>query len=98
MWLCFYGLKDFCHYFLNAHPGYYITPLRLNGSAIETLFSQLKEGSGGTLSAVSYSSARAKLITKQAVHGPKVTESYRDAPLYVSDNELPIKRKSRKLE
>ena len=52
---------DFRKYFLIAHPEYYITPVCLNECTIETIFSQLKEGSGSTLSAASYSSARAKL-------------------------------------
>ena len=75
-----------------SHPGYFVTPLHINGSAIETLFSQLNEGSDCTLTAVLYSSSRAKLLTKRTVHGPHVQDSYRDGPLYITETELPAKR------
>ena len=92
MRLSYYGFIGFSKQFIAEHPGYYVTPLRVNGSAIETLFSQLKQGSGGTLTASSYSSARSKLLTKRAVHGPHVKDSYRDAPLYIRETELPVKK------
>ena len=69
--------------FFQLHPNYYVLPLRANGSSIETVFSQLKHGSRGTLTAVSYGAARAQLLTKRAVHGPHIREEYRSAPLYI---------------
>ena len=69
-----------------------MTPLRINGSAIETLFSQIKHGSGGTLMASSYSSVCAKLITKRTIHGTHVGDPYRDAPLYIRETDLPTKK------
>ena len=92
MRMCYYRFVDFCHNFLEAHLGYFLTPLRVNGSAIEAMFSQLKEGSGGTLTAASYSSARAKLLTKRAVHGSHVKDNYRNVPLYIQEAELPSKK------
>ncbi len=94
--LSWYGFKGFCEEFLEKHPRYHVVPLRANGSAIETIFSQLKHGSGGTLTAVSYGSARAQLMTKRSVHGPHVRDSYRDAPVYVRESELPVKKRPRK--
>ena len=37
----YYGFKQFCVDFLDHHPGYTVYPIRLNGSAIESFFSQL---------------------------------------------------------
>eukprot|EP00733_Pompholyxophrys_punicea_P001526 Pompholyxophrys_punicea_v1_NODE_795_length_1280_cov_4.899756.p1 type:complete len:237 gc:universal NODE_795_length_1280_cov_4.899756:399-1109(+) len=47
------GFLSFLADFFQKFPGYYIIPVRLNGSAIETLFSQTKQVKGdcGTLSA-----------------------------------------------
>ncbi len=42
-----YGFRGFCEDFLRRNPGYTIYPVRLNGSAIETFFSQLKYPAGG---------------------------------------------------
>lgn len=88
MRLCYFGFVDLCKYFLATHPGYYILPVRVNGSAVETLFSQLKDGSGGTLTGVSYASVRAKLITKRTVHGAHVGDPYRDAPLLLNRHRI----------
>ena len=40
-----YGFKGLVADFLSSHPGDYINPMRINGSAVETLFSQLKHTS-----------------------------------------------------
>ena len=92
MW---YGFIEYCKEFLTLHPGYYIAPLRANGSAIETIFSQLKHSSRGTLTAVSYGPARAQILTKRNVHGQHVREEYRDAPLYIKTSELPSRKRSK---
>ena len=96
MRICYYGFTCFCNSFLKSHPGYFVTPLCINGSAIETLFSQFKHGSGGTLMASSYSSVRAKLITKRTIHGTHVRDPYRDAPLYIRETDLPTNKPKKK--
>ena len=96
MRLCWYGFKAFCHEHFEQHPDHYIVPLRANGSAIETVFSQLKHGSRGTLTAVSYGPARSQLLTKHSIHGPHVRDEYRNAPLYVQENVLPAVKRARK--
>lgn len=96
MCICWYDYHSFCQEFFELHPNHYIIPLRANGSAIETVFSQLKHGSRGTLTAVSYGPARAQLITKQAVHGPHVREDYRKAPLYIQESEMSRLKRPRK--
>ena len=50
--------------FLTANPGYHINPHRLNGSAVETLFSQLKHTTGGHLMSVNYGTAKATMQPK----------------------------------
>ena len=91
MW---HGFKGFCTSFTTRHPGYYVTPLRLNGSAVETLFSQLKFISHGDLSATRYPQALASLITRGSIHGKPVAGngSYRDITLYVRQHELTKKK------
>ena len=84
------GLKLLCRNFTTQNPGYYISPFRLNGSAVKTLFSQLKFISHGDLSATRYPQALASLMTKGSIRGQKVAGScsYRDAALYVCQYEL----------
>ena len=65
--ITWYGFKEFCESFIKQHPGYTVYPLWLNGSAVETIFSQFI--TGGHLSAVNYATARANLITCYGVHG-----------------------------
>ena len=96
MRLCWYGFKGYIEEFFKLHPNYYILPLRANGSAIEKVFSQLKHSSRGTLTGVTYGSARAQLVTERAIHGPHVTEQYRDAPLYFQESELLLQKRPRK--
>ena len=52
--ITWYGFKNLCIDFTARYPGVYMAPLRLNGSVIETLFSQLKYISHGDLSATRY--------------------------------------------
>ncbi len=54
--LMYYGFTGFTSEFLQKHPGYTIYPIRLNGSAIETVFSQLKYATGGNLMSTNYAS------------------------------------------
>ena len=81
MRLCWYGFKGYCQEFFEQHPLHYVVPLRANGSAIETIFGQLKHGSRGTLTATTYGPARSQLLTKRSIHGPHIRDEYRDAPL-----------------
>ena len=84
----FYGFTGFCEQFLQDHPGYTIYPIRLNGSAVETLFSQLKYASGGNLMSTNYASARASILVKGCVAGRNKGDDYRDAPLFVRQHQL----------
>ena len=67
MW---YGFKGFCQEFTAKHEWYYVVPVRINGSAVESLFSRFKYNAGGNLSATNYESAISRLIadTVSAIH------------------------------
>ena len=47
--LMYYGFKNLCGDFTSAHPGYTMYLECLNGSAIETFFSQVKQNVNGKL-------------------------------------------------
>ena len=89
----FYAFTEFCKYFLEKFPGYYIWPLRLNGSALETIFSQLKFNMNGQLSSVNYPAALTTLKLKRRIYGRRGKFVYRRTPIYV--REIQLKRKSR---
>jgi len=64
---------------------YFISPLRINGSEIEAIYSVLKFTSGGNLSALSYGPALGKLINRRDMVENKYSEKgYRDVNLNVS--------------
>ena len=79
-----YGFKGLIEDFSADHPGYYINPRWLNGSAIKTLFAQLKHTTGGHLSATNYATAKATLLTKSQAKG---RDEYRSAELYLRQSE-----------
>ena len=85
-----YGFKEFCQDFFNKYgDNFFIAPKRLNGSAIETLFSQWKYIAGGQLTAANYDVARGSYLTRVAIHGQHHgEENYRDVPLYLRQWQL----------
>lgn len=62
-----YGFKGLCEDFLADHKGYFIAPIRINGSAIESIFSSLKYISGGNLSATNYATSLSSLLTQKTI-------------------------------
>lgn len=97
--LMFYGFKSLCQDFTAAHPGYTIYPVRINGSAVETFFSQVKHATSGHLSSTNYATARGSIITKGSIHGKlrRHHGDYRNVPLYIREHSLqknPIRKKS----
>lgn len=87
------GFTAFCKSFLKRYPGYYIVPLRMSGSAVETLFAQYKYLSGNKLDSVNYTTARAKCMCKSAVdagaeHVHHSGQYYRDMPLFIPNVQL----------
>ena len=89
-----YGFQGMVNYFHDQYPDYYIAPVRVSGSAIETLFSQLKFAAGGKLSAVNYPSALKRLLIKKDTTGHhKSGAFYRDQDVYF--REIELKRRKR---
>ena len=85
----YYGFKGFCKAFLAKHPGYTVYPIRLNGSAIETFFSQLKYTTSGQLSSTNYATARAAILTRGSVaHKKRRPDTYRSTQLYIRKHPL----------
>lgn len=81
--LMVHGFKEFTADFLLDHLGYAIYPVRINGSAVETLFSQFKHATSSQLSGVNYSSAKASILTRGSIQGKKTNHGYRSAPLFL---------------
>jgi len=86
-----YGFKAFCEWFLKTYPTYFVSPLRLSGSAVESLFSQYKFSAGGKLDSVNYTTSRAAHLIKQCTAEHHSGTSYRDENL--SFIETPIQKK-----
>ena len=86
-----HGFNMFCRYFLEKYPGYFISPLRVLGSAVETLFSQFKYSAGGKLDAANYSYTRAVSLVKQVAKTHHSGKDYRDGSLATPN--LPLSKK-----
>lgn len=48
------GFTEFCQDFLSRHGAHFVSPLRLSGSAVESILGQVKYSIGGKLDAASY--------------------------------------------
>ena len=88
-------VSSFLHYsewffsHVPAEEGYFIAPIRINGSGIESFFSKLKFGAGGQLSAINYGSGVARIQAKTEVE--RVTASakgYRDESVIVQTTSV----------
>ena len=86
----FKASRNFAH-FLSRNKGYSVSPLRLSGSAVESIFGQFKYNARGKLDASNYQVARAALLTKQASECHYSGKGYRDITL--STQEVPMQRK-----
>ena len=74
----FYGFKGLCEDFLNDHEGYFIAPIRVNGSAIESIFSSLKYIAGGNLSSTNYATSLSSLVTQRDIQtNPRSENGYK---------------------
>jgi len=86
-----YSFRALCQWFRETYPTYFISPLRLSGSAVESLFSQYKHNAGGKLDSANYSTARAAHLVKQCVTDHHSGKEYRDNSL--SMIEIPLSKK-----
>ena len=71
---------------------HFISPIRLSGSAVETLFSQYKHSSGDKLSTSNYAIARASHLIKHTVSTHHSSKRYRDNALDLPDCVLQKKK------
>ena len=78
----YYGFKGLCDDFLTRNVGYIIVPIRISGSAIESVFSCLKYISGGNLSSVNYSSSLSALVTREISSNSVAEKGYRNVDNY----------------
>ena len=91
-----YGFVQFCQWFNTAYPDYFVNPLRINGSAIESVFSVLKFTAGGNLSATNYGSFRGRVITgREVITNSNSERGYRDDVILVSGSISPSNPESR---
>ena len=79
------GLTEFCSNFLSRHTGYFVSPLCLSGSAVESIFGQFKYNAHAKLDAANYQVTRAALLTKQA------TECHHSGKGYPMSHRLHMK-------
>ncbi|XP_065914376.1 uncharacterized protein [Dysidea avara] len=87
-----YSFRAFCKDFFAKHPGYFVSPLRISGSAVESLFSQFKRNAGGKLDSCNYVTARCAHLVQQCASGHHSGVGYRDETLTYM--ELPLHKKS----
>ena len=86
-----YSFRALCQWFTETYPTYFISPLRLSGSAVESLFSQYKHNAGGKLDSANFSTARAAHLVKQCVTDHHSGKGYQDDTL--STIEIPLIKK-----
>lgn len=70
--------------FTTRNTEYFLVLSRINGSVVESLFSQLKYSVGGKLTSINYANARASVIVKSDCHADNSNNAYyRDEELYL---------------
>ena len=76
--IMYHGFKALCDDFLTRHPQCFIAPIRVNGSAIESMFSCLKFIAGGNLSSTNYATSLSSLPTQTSIqNNPHAETGYR---------------------
>lgn len=82
------GFTQLTDWFTDHLSGYYMCPLRINGSAIESIFSTLKFASGGNLSALTYGPSLGRYINRKdlaLVRNPNSEDGYRNVDIVTDD-------------
>jgi len=73
---------------ITTYPTYFVSPLWLSGSAVESLFSQYKYSAGGKLDSVNYTTSRAAHLIKQCTADHHSGSSYD----HLQFAELPLQK------
>ena len=79
-------------YFFKKYPGYFVFPLRISGSAVESLFSQFKHNDGRKLDLCNYITTKCAHSVKQSAAHHHSSAGYCDQTL--SYMELPLQKKT----
>lgn len=78
------GARALVKDFVTRNPGYFIVLSRINGSVVESLFSQLKYSVGGKLTSLNYNNARGSVLVKSNCHAENYSNiHYRDEQLHL---------------
>lgn len=65
--LTVFGFLSFAKKFLEHNPNHYLIPFRINGSAVESWFAQIRQRAGcGAVSSVNYSFTAARVVSSNA--------------------------------
>ena len=91
-----FGFRALCDDFTRQFPNHFISPLRISGSAVKSLFSQFKYSAAGKLDAANYQTAQASFLVKQAVQDHHSGTGYRDSSLRVHTEAPKRKQYQRK--
>ena len=67
-----FDFRGFVNQFLTQNSDYYVHPLKINGSAAETLFSQFRFETNCKLTSINYASARSRILMKKGIHDMEV--------------------------
>ena len=78
----------FCQMVPTNLPNIFRPPLRVSGSAVESLLSQYKYSAGGKLDAVNYVTSRCSYLVKQCTTSHQAGKDYRDQ--CIGTLELPL--------
>ena len=89
----YHGFRGFCSEYLQKHPGYTIHPIRFNGSAVETFFSQLKFTTSGHLSGTNYATARSSVLTRGSVKGKRKNRLSQSTTLHMTTQSTEKRQK-----
>ncbi len=81
--------------FFARNVGYHFKPQKVNGSSVESMFSQFKYKAGGKLTSINYETAlRFYLMKKELSECHPSGKDYRDVDLHI--RHRPLMRKNKK--
>ena len=82
--ICVFGIMGLLKDFKQRHPDNFLVFSRVNGSAIESVFSQIKYATAGKLSSANYaSSRRAVIVSSNVQSNHALNVDYRDEILHI---------------
>ncbi len=89
--LSIYGFMGLVQDFSLRFPGYYLVPHRINGSSVETVFSQVKQRVSGAVSSLNYESGARRLQVSASLGDTRKRKdeiAYRNASLAIKSAKL----------